>query len=135
MLVTSLLNIIFSIILGKIYGVSGIVIATGISRLLTTVWYEPRVLYKKVFNKKVINYFKLQSRYCICTIITFFLCYYICKNLYFSNLLPMIIVKIIIICITSTLIFTIINIKTDELYYWFSFLKKHTIRRVKDKHE
>lgn len=57
MLVTAILNIILSILLGKIYGVAGIVIATALSRLLTYFWYEPKLLFEIYFEKKSLGYY------------------------------------------------------------------------------
>ncbi|MEI7667895.1 MAG: hypothetical protein WCI62_02725 [Erysipelotrichaceae bacterium] len=54
---TSLINIILSIILGKIYGVVGIIGATVIARLVTNNWYEPFILYKYYLKKPVMEYF------------------------------------------------------------------------------
>ena len=55
-----ILNLILSIILGKIIGMFGILIATAISRLLTTFWYNPYMLFKKFFKKKPSKFFKNQ---------------------------------------------------------------------------
>ena len=55
--VASIINIILSILLGKKLGIFGVIIATSISRLLTYFWVDPLVVYKKVFNKNVREYF------------------------------------------------------------------------------
>ena len=41
MLLTALVNIVMSFVLGKIIGLAGILFATTISRLTTYFWYEP----------------------------------------------------------------------------------------------
>lgn len=58
MLGTAAINIIVSIILGKILGLAGIIFATSISRLTTYFWYEPFLLFKKYFGKSCAVYFK-----------------------------------------------------------------------------
>ena len=68
MLCCSILNIILSIIFGKMFGIFGIFLATFISRLLTIFWYEPYLLYKKVFHAKFRNYLLKQFFYFIVTI-------------------------------------------------------------------
>lgn len=50
MIICAALNLILSIILGNIFGVFGIIIASGISRVLTYVWYEPYLLFKEYFG-------------------------------------------------------------------------------------
>lgn len=57
MIYTALLNIVLSVILGKICGLFGILFATFISRLLTNFWFEPIKLYKFYFNKPAKEYF------------------------------------------------------------------------------
>ena len=52
----AVLNVGFSIFLGRLFGVGGIVVATGLSTLLTNFWYEPLVLYKDVFREKASGY-------------------------------------------------------------------------------
>lgn len=49
----AVLNIIFSIILGKVWGVFGILLATSISRIIISIWYEPKILFGNVFKKKL----------------------------------------------------------------------------------
>ncbi len=63
MLITGLVNIGFSILLGYFFGIFGILIATPISRLLTNAWFEPFVLYRKFFNRSALKYALLQLIY------------------------------------------------------------------------
>lgn len=57
MLITAILNVVLSIILGKMFGIGGIILATFISKITTYVWYEPVVLFKDYFNMSVWKYF------------------------------------------------------------------------------
>lgn len=57
MLVTAIVNLVLSVILGKIYGIGGIIAASLIARLVTYFWYEPVLLYKMYFNSNVKKYF------------------------------------------------------------------------------
>ena len=45
------LNLVLSFVLGKHIGLAGIIFATSISRFFTSFWYEPWILYKKIFVK------------------------------------------------------------------------------------
>lgn len=58
MLATALINIVVSIILGKLIGLAGIIFATSISRLVTYFWYEPFLLFRKYFGKSCAVYFR-----------------------------------------------------------------------------
>ena len=57
MLWSALLNILFSIILGIWLGLSGILLATALSKLLTCFWYEPKVLFEEYFQKSCLLFF------------------------------------------------------------------------------
>lgn len=58
MLLCGILNIVLSCILGIKFGMFGILIASCISRLLTYVWYEPKILFKEYFECSSRTYFK-----------------------------------------------------------------------------
>jgi len=63
MLLASVVNILLSIVFGFIMGLFGILFATLIARIVTTVWYEPRMLYRKKFGKSSKVYWSKQLRY------------------------------------------------------------------------
>ncbi|MDR1711317.1 MAG: polysaccharide biosynthesis C-terminal domain-containing protein [Propionibacteriaceae bacterium] len=56
-LVTALLNLVLSVILGMAWGIAGVLIATPISRLATNTWYEPLVLFRLRFEARLRSYF------------------------------------------------------------------------------
>lgn len=57
MLVGAVLNIVLSILLGKVMGLTGIVLASAIARLSTYFWYEPRLLFREYFEKSAAGYY------------------------------------------------------------------------------
>lgn len=57
MLIAAIVNLILSIILGKLFGVGGILLASAIARLSTYFWYEPLLLFKEYFEKPVKEYY------------------------------------------------------------------------------
>lgn len=57
-LITGMLNIVLSIILGKLWGVFGIFAATVISRMCTHLWYTPYAVFRYGFKKSVGLYWK-----------------------------------------------------------------------------
>lgn len=57
MLICAIENIVLSIILGKLIGLAGILLASALSRLSTYIWYEPRILFKEYFEIGVKNYY------------------------------------------------------------------------------
>ncbi len=56
-LLEAIVNLVLSLLLVVKYGLVGILIATTISMLITTFWYMPYYIYKKVLNISCIKYF------------------------------------------------------------------------------
>lgn len=131
MLVTSIINLVLSIVAGKYFGVAGIVIATGVSRLLTTIWYEPRVLYKKIFDRPVSLYFYKILKYIICTIISFIICFITLKLIPDSLGLGNILAKVFVITVEFSCIFILCNHKSEEFIYWKDFLLARIVKKRK----
>ncbi|MGE9975891.1 lipopolysaccharide biosynthesis protein [Coprococcus catus] len=57
MLWTAFFNLMLSILLGRQIGLPGILFATSISKMLTSFWYEPILLFKEYFKKPCYLYF------------------------------------------------------------------------------
>lgn len=72
MLIAAIENIFLSVILGRIWGVFGIIIASAISRLTTYIWYEPVVLFKEYFNRSPKEFFYKQGFNIILLLIAMF---------------------------------------------------------------
>ena len=62
MLCAAALNIGLSVLLGKTFGLGGIILATAIAQLLTIFWYEPKILCKKVFSTTLRKYWELVAK-------------------------------------------------------------------------
>lgn len=56
MLFAAIVNVILSVVLGKIIGIAGIIAATAISYLFTVYWYEPIQLQKRIFHNDLSEY-------------------------------------------------------------------------------
>lgn len=69
LLATASVNIIFSIILGKYFGMMGILLATSIARIVTQVWYEPKIIYSNIFKSSQSDYWKKEFKYVFITIL------------------------------------------------------------------
>ena len=71
----SICNIVFSLLLGKVMGVSGVVFATAVSYLLSIFWFETKYYLHHVFHTTVKNYLLYLLRLlaaCIVPILTGF---------------------------------------------------------------
>lgn len=112
LLIRAGLNIVLSIVLGMHFGVFGILLATTISLILTNIWYEPKVLAKKLFPNLTKNYWKKQFRFFILTVLCYSICFFSLTNI--GTGILYLIVKALIVCAITVFIFFITNYKTPE---------------------
>lgn len=105
MLARAAVNIILSVLLGMIWGTFGILLATAISLAVTNFWYEPRILFKKVFDLSVREYWRTQGRYFLMTLLAMAVCYGAIGVLPRAATLPLILIKTLLIILLTTWIF------------------------------
>lgn len=84
MVVTAVLNLILSVVLGKWIGLSGILFATSISKISTYFWYEPNILFKKFFKTKVRYYYLEYAKNFALVLISVIICAF---ATYFINII------------------------------------------------
>lgn len=71
--IMAVLNVALSILLAKWIGIAGIFWGTVIARAVTQLWYDPWLVYKKVFNVNVLAYFKTYGIYGLVVVLCCFL--------------------------------------------------------------
>ncbi len=127
-LASAILNIALSIIFGKLYGLFGIILATLVSRLLCDVWYEPYILYSKIFHKKVRYYYLEQMGYILLTIVLIFILTPLIGLINIDNLYIRATIEFMICLIIPNIIYLIIFHKNKDFIYLrdkvFEVLKK-----------
>jgi O-antigen/teichoic acid export membrane protein len=101
MVLTAIINLILSIILGKIIGIAGVLFASAIARLTTYFWYEPVLLFKEYFNESSWIYFKgiIESLFFTFLLITV---EYLTIGKFTPNTWGSLLIKIVIIAIFSS---------------------------------
>lgn len=129
LLTTAVCNIIFSIILGRIWGVFGILLATSIARMITQVWYEPHILFKALFDTSPKTYWAKQGKYFFLTLLSAAVCYAV------SDFLPrniiFVIIKAIIFFAVCALMFFAFCRKTEEFEEIKVFISRSIIKTKK----
>lgn len=68
----SLINLIFSIVLGIKYGLNGIIIGTIMSNVTVILIYRPILVFKRCFDKDIKEYTKVYGNYLILLVISLF---------------------------------------------------------------
>lgn len=131
-LAQTIVNLGASILLAIIMkDVSSIFWGTVISRLTTSFWYDPLVVYRHGFKRPVRSYFVRYISYACITIVTFIICYFVTGLINFSNPILNLIVRAIVCTIVTNGIFLAIFSRTDEFKYIRNVLKNFIRGRKK----
>lgn len=112
-IILTISNIILSYILGKIFGLFGILLATAISRLFITSWHQPYMLYVKIF-KKTMKEFACKQIYYILIIAICIIPVILINNIFENISIKTLILKGLLILISTSIIFLLFTFKTKE---------------------
>lgn len=128
--ITAGLNIIFSIILGKMFGVPGILAATFIAKLASQYWYEPMILFQK-FGKPVKSFYYNQIKQVLAMVLAGGLSMIICSLL--GDNIFYILLRAVISSLTAIIMVWIFNCNSEAMTqiidrYVKPLIKKITIR-------
>lgn len=136
-IIESIINLASSIILVKYFGLAGIFIGTTISTISIPLWTQSKLVYNKVFDKSVLEYFKKYIFYVILTLVTGIFTTTICNALVLGSGFMALVLKGIICVVTVNLLYVLIFYKTDEFRYILNIVNpmiakiKHRIGVVK----
>lgn len=112
-IITGLLNILFSVILGKSGGLFGILFATFLARACTNLWYDVYAVYKHGFHKSPVQYLKRYLHFSIVLSMAAFVCYFSLK-LISGPLVMRVLLEIIVCSIVINGVFICAFCKTKE---------------------
>lgn len=126
-LIESIINILFSILLIKPFGLAGVFMGTVISGLSLWCYSYPKFVYKKLFNRKYVDYAKETLGYIILFLVICIVCILISINVNFSNNWYDFFKDILIATTIPNIIMTIIFTKTDN----FNYFKKIILNKIK----
>ena len=122
------INLIASIILGKLYGVAGVFLGTLIGMASTSLWIEPYVLYKYKIKENVLRYYLRFLLYGLVTAALFLGETYVCSLLPLSGFGADILRTVFCFVITN-IAFFLLYFRTKE----FRFLKEKFFGLMKSK--
>lgn len=129
----SLVNIIVSVALGKVMGISGILLGTVISDLFLFLYSYPFLVYQRLFERKAILYYKemltLIFEWIICFISVRFFMEWL-NTRFLSNMTFLLFIfkaMVAVLCASATIV--IMNIGNVNLEFYvkkiFAFIKAH----------
>lgn len=131
MLIAAIINLILSVVLAIPFGLSGIIIATSLSKIVTLFWYEPRTFYRKVFCKPLTRYWKYEIKLILICWLGILLSFGI--STFVSQSLLGMFVKIIIAACSTGLLFTAFLKNTPEFKFCYSKLSLAVIPKVRNR--
>lgn len=122
LMVTAVINLVASLVLGKLFGVFGILLATIIARLFTTTWHSPYIVFKYVFELPFRLYVKRYIGYLVVLVATGAVCWLLCSLVNIS-LIANAVIKFLICCIVPNAVFFCLFRKSEEFKTLTGFVK------------
>lgn len=124
----AILNIVISIVLVKQIGIFGVLLGTLISNLVTFMWFDPYLIYKKVFNKNPLEYYLTNIGYLSLFMFMAFICDKLCNLIIINGILGFVIHGII--CVLLPLIIIIIIFYNTEYGKYLKEIILNIIKKV-----
>lgn len=126
-IISAVINLLVSVILGHYIGLKGVLLGTIIARLTTNVWYDPYIVYKKGFHQNPTEYYLHYLMLALLLAVSGGIGWLISRLSIFGGL-----ADILLHCVACTVIlsglYILIFRKTDAFQYLtqvaFSLLKK-----------
>lgn len=121
--ITAIINIVLSILLGKVWGLFGILIATAIARICTNIWYSPYAVFKYGFGMSAKPYFLKYLFYAVVITLTGGVCWFTCSFVNFSPIVN-VLIKAVICSVIPNVVFFLLFFRSKE----FDVLKGFALR-------
>lgn len=113
---TAVLNLLFSVLLGYKLGLFGILLATFLARLLTNLWYDPYIMYKKAFKRNPLEYLVKYAMFLLIFTFEAIVCWSLCQFILGFSLLS-ILCKMLICSLIPNVVFVVVFKNTEEFKY------------------
>lgn len=125
-IIESLINIIASIIFVKLFGLAGVFIGTITSSLIVVFYSLPHFVYKKVFDRSILEYYRLYFNYLFFSALSVGLTYLVLQLIYKfieANIIRLILSAVLSFVVPCILIIIIFR-KKDEFKYFKNLFKE-----------
>lgn len=131
-IIESLVNIVFSILLVKRFGLIGVFIGTFLSTLILYLYSFPKLVYKEIFHKSYYVYCIEYTKYIIIMLCTMAITFTFTEIIKIENQLLQLFINSAICIIVPNTIYYLIYRNTDELNY-YKGVAKNIIKKVRIK--
>lgn len=135
-IIEALLNLVLNFILGRIWGLNGIIAGTLISLFLVNFLYGERLVFKYYFkNGKALEFYLQQIKYAVVTamvcLITYGICSYIIGLGYREYEIGRLIIRIIVCLIVSNFIYSLAYRRTEEFRSAYCWIEDKILKKRK----
>lgn len=129
MLIAAGINLVLSIVWGNLFGMSGIIFASAVSRLATYFWYEPKLLFKNYFEKSVGEFYIAIVKNIFLVVVLNIVISWIGRG-FIIDTWGKLFLKVIIVGIITVIGVVCSYIKTDECKTLFEMVKE-ILKKIK----
>ena len=123
-IIEAITNLIVSIALVYIWGVSGIILGTIVSSMVHWFYDFPKYVYGLVLKRNIKQYIFDYLPFCFIFLISISGTKFICNFIKFDNVFFLLIIYIVVCLFIPNIIFLIFFHKTKEYIYWHDFIKE-----------
>lgn len=116
------INLIFSILLCKLIGISGVILGTAFSYLFLIIYSYPKFIFKPIFQKEILLYHKENLKYVVFIIVSLLISYGITNIINTNNFILQFIINGIISILVTSIIFIILFYKTEEFKFYYNWI-------------
>ncbi len=121
--IMAFINLLSSIFLCKVIGISGVILGTALSYEFLILYSYPKYIFTNIFKKNKKVYYIENSKYLFIIILSLIISLLITKSLYFENLILHIIINVFVSVLIPSIIFAIFLHKTEEYKYYVNYIK------------
>lgn len=126
-IIETIANLALNILLGKFFGVYGIISATIISLFLCNYIWGAQITFSNYFSRKCLKeYYLYQSKFTLVSLVSCALTYFLCSIVAGENLWLILVIRMILCCIIPACTYYLVYRHTEE----FDYLKKKLLKRT-----
>lgn len=125
-IIEAVINLVTSLILVRYIGLTGVFIGTLISNFTVVFWVKPYIVYKYVFDKNLVEYFKMYFRYLLIASLPLFITNILTSSLKYNYTVTDFILNCSINIVTINIIYIIVFYKSEEFKYFINILNNIT---------
>lgn len=121
------INVILSLLFVRFWGIAGVLLATAVSILSIGFWQFPRLCYKYIFQKPLIDYFRRLSFYTLVFILSLLSSVLVCSFIEFQNHFICLLLKASVTGLVTLLVYWLFFNRLEE----YSKLRQYVVSLYK----